>query len=89
MNKKNVMYVVLATFISSIVFFTGYTTYTTPSELYHVYISGKTIGYIESKEELESYINEKEAQLKEKYNVEKVYAPKDLNIVKELSLIHI
>ncbi|MDD6879051.1 MAG: peptidoglycan DD-metalloendopeptidase family protein [bacterium] len=85
MNKKNVMYVVLATFISSIVFFTGYTTYTTPSELYHVYISGKTIGYIESKEELESYINEKEAQLKEKYNVEKVYAPKDLNIVKEVT----
>ncbi|MGN1000431.1 MAG: peptidoglycan DD-metalloendopeptidase family protein [Bacilli bacterium] len=85
MNKKTIIFIVLALFISSTVFFTGYTKYKNPEELYRVYLSGKTIGYINSKEELEEYINLKESEIKKKYEVDKVYAPKDLDIVKEVT----
>ena len=83
MNKKTIIYTILAVAISSVVFFTGYTKYSNPVQLYRVYLSGKTIGYIKSEEELNNYIDKKEKEIKEKYNVEKVYAPKDLNIIKE------
>lgn len=85
MSSKNVIYIIISIMLSSIILFTGYTTYSNPQELYHVYLSGKTIGYVESKEELEKYINSQEKQLKEKYKVEKIYSPKDLNILKEIT----
>lgn len=56
-----------------------------PKQLYHVYLEGKSIGIIESKEELENYIDERQEQLKIKFSVSKVYAPKGLDIVKELT----
>ena len=55
MNKKSIIFIILALFISSTVFFTGYTKHKNPEELYRVYLSGKTIGYINSKQELEEY----------------------------------
>ncbi len=56
-----------------------------PKQLYKVYLAGESIGVIESKQELENYIDTKQQQLKEKYNVSKVYAPNDLDIVKEIT----
>lgn len=53
-----------------------------PEELYRVYLYGKSIGTIKSREKLEKYINEDQKELKEKYNVETVYAPKNLYISK-------
>lgn len=58
---------------------------TNPKQLYHVYLEGKSIGIIESKEELEDYIDARQEQLKIKFSVSKVYAPKGLDIVKELT----
>ena len=85
MNKKSIIFIILALFISSTVFFTGYTKHKDPEELYRVYLSGKTIGYINSKQELEEYINTKESEIKNKYGVDKVYAPKELDVVKEVT----
>jgi murein DD-endopeptidase MepM/ murein hydrolase activator NlpD len=56
-----------------------------PIELYHVYLDGKSIGLIESKEQLESYIDREQKSIKEKYGVDKVYAPNGLKIEKELT----
>lgn len=54
-----------------------------PKTLYHVYLSGKSIGLIESKETLERYIDKKQQEIKDKYGVSKVYIPDELNIEKE------
>ena len=51
--------------------------------VYRVYLGGKSLGIIASGEELEHYIDNEQAAIKEKYHVEKVYAPNDLDIVKE------
>lgn len=51
--------------------------------VYRVYLGGKSLGIISSGEELENYIDKEQAAIKSKYNVDKVYAPNDLDIVKE------
>lgn len=51
-----------------------------PMELYRVYLNGSAIGVIESKDKLQNYINEEQTELRNKYNVEKVYAPTSLYI---------
>ena len=56
-----------------------------PRTLYHIYLKGKSIGLIKSKKELEEYINKKQQEIKNKYGVDKVYAPDDLDIVKEIT----
>ena len=56
-----------------------------PTELYKVYLSSESLGYIKSKKQLEKYIDEKQDELKKKYNVKKVYAPSDLRIIKEMT----
>ena len=57
MNKKTIIYIIIGILLSGTVFLTGYTKYKNPDELYRVYLSGKTIGYIKSKDELEKYID--------------------------------
>ena len=98
MNKKSIVFTLLAFLLSCLVVFIGrnpYTTYGkilgvntfkgTPVELYRVYLAGENIGVIKSRSELENYIDIKQQMLKDKYNVDKVYAPADLKIVKELT----
>ena len=41
-----------------------------PKEVYRVYISGKPIGLIESKEKLENYIDQEQQSIKRKYGVD-------------------
>lgn len=84
-NKKQIIYIILAILISFTVFLTGYTTDSSPVELYRVYLEGETIGYITSEVELNEYIDKKEAELKAKYKVDKIYAPKNLKIIKEIA----
>ncbi|MCI8548087.1 MAG: peptidoglycan DD-metalloendopeptidase family protein [Bacilli bacterium] len=57
----------------------------TPKTVYHVYLKGKSIGLVESKEDLEKYIDREQESLKEKYNIKKVYAPDELDIKKEIT----
>lgn len=54
----------------------------TPVEMYNVYLDGKKIGVVKSKKDFETYINQQEESLKEKYKVSKIYAPKGVEIKK-------
>ena len=85
MSKKNILYVILSLLISSAVFLVGYQKSTKPVELYHVYLKGETIGYIKNKELLEDYIDKEQYELKEKYKVDKVFLPNELDIIKEVT----
>ncbi|MBQ7104703.1 MAG: M23 family metallopeptidase [Bacilli bacterium] len=82
MNKKSIIFVIFALLLSASVFFVGYTKAKSPETVYKVYLDGKTIGLIESKEKLETYIDEQQNEIKEKYGVDKVYLPNNLDIEK-------
>ncbi len=85
LNLLNITAIILS--IMVVVFFisSNVKAYSSPVELYRVYIAGETIGYIEDKDELEKYINLSQKNLKEKYNTDKVYLPEDLDITKEIT----
>lgn len=87
MNKKDYLLIILSIIISSSIFFVGYKKVEEPKEVYRVYLSGKTIGYIENKKLLEKYIDEEQYEIKEKYNVSKVFLPNNLDIVKEITYV--
>ena len=53
-----------------------------PLELYKVYLNGKEVGYIESEEELLNLVDEKQEEIKTKYNIDKVYPPTGLKLEK-------
>lgn len=54
-----------------------------PQLAYRVYLEGKSLGLIKSKNELENYIDQEQSIIKEKYNVSKVFVPNDLDIKRE------
>ena len=56
-----------------------------PTTVYTVYLDGKTIGTISSKESFEEFINTKEEELKKKYGVDTVYTPNGVEIKKNLT----
>lgn len=85
MNKKTIFITFICLILSSFVFFVGYKKMDNPQELYRVYLKGETVGYIENKELLEKYIDDAQISLKEKYNVDKVYAPNELDVIKEVT----
>ena len=58
---------------------------TEPQTLYTVYLDGKNIGNILSKDSFESYVNGKEEELKNKYNVDTVFTPKGVEIKKNFT----
>lgn len=58
---------------------------TVPQEVYRVYLGGQPLGLIKSKSALEKYIDKKQEQIKQKYKVDKVYAPDNLHIQKEIT----
>ena len=85
MKKKNNIIAVFITLIISIavvLISTNTTSLASPIEVYKVYLNGKTLGYIESKEELLNIIDEKQEEIKKKYNTNKVYPPTGLNVEK-------
>ena len=53
-----------------------------PHVLYTVYLDGKSIGNISSRDSFESFINVKEEELKKKYDTDTVYTPKGVEIKK-------
>lgn len=56
-----------------------------PIPCYRVYLEGKSLGLITSKDELESYINKQQEKLKEQYKVDTVYIPNDIDVVKDVT----
>lgn len=98
MSKSGWIETIIALLISGVLVFFGTTSTktstdalsfskknSTPKEVYRVYLEGKSIGLLRSKQELEDYIDQEQSKIKEKYHVEKVYIPNDLDIVKEIT----
>ena len=56
-----------------------------PTEGYRVYLEGKAIGLIKSKDELNEYINKQQEKLKDEYHVDTIYIPNNIDIVKEIT----
>ena len=84
MNKRKIL--VFTLLILSFFLTTGFKKFnSTPQTLYRVYLDGKSLGLIKSKSSFENYVNEKQQEIKEKYKVKKVYAPTNLDIVKEIT----
>lgn len=84
--KNKLTFSILSIAILSIlsIFILGFklTSNKTPEEVYMVYLDGKKIGTVKSKEDFEKYINKQEEKLKEKYKVDKIYTPKGVEIKK-------
>lgn len=53
-----------------------------PIDVYNVYLDGDVIGTVEDKDSFEKFINEKEKNIKKKYDVNKVYMPNGVTIKK-------
>ena len=85
MSKKTLLITIVCLILSSVIFFFEYKKVTEPQHLYRVYLAGDTIGYIKDKNQLEKYIDNEQIELKEKYKVDKVYPPNDLDIVPEVT----
>ncbi len=86
MNKKVIITIFVAILISAIlVFFIPKDENLEPKVVYRVYLAGKSVGLIEDKDDLDAYIDNEQQTLKEKYNADKVYAPEDLEIVKDIT----
>lgn len=58
-----------------------------PTEVYKVYLDGKSLGRVNSKEKLSNLINDESKDLKEQYNVNNVYEPSGLSLEKEYTYI--
>lgn len=82
LNIKNIMVILI---LSCLIIFLGFkdnNVNNIPKEVYAIYLDGKQIGMVNSKKNLELYINKKEQTIKEKYKVDKVYTPKGVEIKK-------
>lgn len=84
--KVNKKIIVLLIICLSFIYTTGFTNISKePQTVYRVYLKGKSLGIIESKESFEQYIDEKQEEIKKKYKVDKVFIPTDLDIIKEIT----
>lgn len=82
--RKKIKLTMIIILIFSFFFTTGFTEISEkPESVYRVYLKGKSLGIIKSKKSLENYIDRKQNEIKKKYNVDKVYVPSELDIIKE------
>ena len=84
MITKKVIPLIFLMLISACIFLVGFLPKEnhTPKVVYQVYLDGNKIGLINSKDELENYINNEQTAIKKKYNVDAVYVPNGLEIKK-------
>lgn len=83
-NKPSIQLILIVILSISSIFLLGFkiTKNKNPNEIYAVYLEGKKIGTVKSKDEFNAYINKQEEKLKEKYQVEEIYTPKGVEIKK-------
>lgn len=87
-NKKWSIGLIISTvLISFSILLLGFTSKlnSDPVISYTVYLDGKSIGSISSKDSFEAFINSKEEELKKKYDIDTVYTPKGVEIKKNLT----
>ena len=81
MKKINFLIIsILTIFITLLAF--NYKVNSNPNLFYQVYLNGKVLGVIESKSELEHYIDNQNEKYKKKFGVKNIYAPNGLQIKK-------
>lgn len=86
MNRKSVYWGTLfAVILSGLIFILGldrknYNDY--PVTVYQVYLNGESIGVIEKEDELYNLIDKEQENLKDEFNVKKIYAPIGLETTK-------
>ncbi len=89
MKGKSIIWLIIAGILSGILVTVvknfGVDKTKIPTQGYRVYLEGKTIGLIKSKDELNEYINKQQEKIKDKYHVDTVYIPNNIDIVKEIS----
>lgn len=85
MKKNNISGILFSVLTGLFVFFVGIDVQSesTPNKIYKVYLNGVTIGLIKSEEKLINIIDEKQNQIKLKYNIDKVHPPIGLEIREE------
>lgn len=73
--------------VVTLIFFCGFTkeNYQVPKLGYKVYLDGKELGFIDSKDQLYDLIDDEQREIKSEYNVDKVYPPRGFNINKYIS----
>jgi len=82
--KKILTIIILIILTITIAFLSlGFRKEETPNTFYQVYLNDKILGVIESKKELDNYIDKQNEKYKEQFNVKNIYAPKGL-ITKKL-----
>ena len=89
-NFKSYIPVIISLVFSSIIivvfsYFSTKNLNNYPKEVYNVYLDGKLLGTIKSKNELEKYIDSEQKNLKKEYNVKKVYVPNGIDIQKSIT----
>ena len=87
MKNKNILWLFIAFILSGVLTYSIKSTSknTVPIEGYRVYLEGKSIGFIKSKDELNKYINTQQERLKNQYKVDTIYIPNNIDIVKEIT----
>lgn len=89
MKGKSIIWLIIAGILSGVLvtFAKSYSSNKVriPTEGYRVYLEGKSIGLIKSKDELNEYINVQQEKIKDKYHVDTVYIPNNIDIVKEIT----
>ena len=86
-NKKNkvsigLILIVIITISSIFIIGVELTKNKIPNEMYAIYLEGKKIGVVSSKDEFNAYINNQEEKLKEEYKVNAIHTPKGVEIKK-------
>lgn len=85
MKTKDILLSITITILLGVfVFFVGSPeeTLAAPNEVYQVYLNGETIGYLNSKKKFLELVDNKQEEIKRKFNVNKVYPPNGLEIEK-------
>lgn len=87
MKVRTVIFTIVALLLSFVLlmFNNEKESYSLPINGYRVYLDGKPIGLIKSKNELDTYINKQQETLRVKYKVDKIYIPNNIDVVKELT----
>lgn len=88
MKKGNIIFTTIFTIVvGTIVFLAGFTIKSgeKPLTVYNVFLDGKKIGTILDKEKLYNLIDQEQESIKKKFNVEKVYPPNSLKVVKHIT----
>lgn len=84
-NKKislSILFIVIFSVLSVFLVGSKYIINKVPNEYYAIYVDGKNLGKVKSKEKFNQYINQQEEKLKKKYGVDKIFIPNGVEIKK-------